>query len=107
MLIRPAESADQDAIWAILDPVIRAGETYALPREMNRKHALGFWCAPANYVFVAEHEGQVAGTYFLRANQLGGGSHVANCGYVTAEKAQGKGVARQMLEHSLEQARER
>ena len=49
----------------------------------------------------------MVGTYLLRANQAGGGSHVANCGYVTAAAAQGQGVARAMLEHSLALARAR
>ncbi len=38
-------------------------------------------------------------------NQKGGGSHVCNCGYATASEAQGRGVARAMLAHSLEAAR--
>ena len=32
---------------------------------------------------------------------------MANCGYVTAEAAQGRGIARAMCEHSLARARER
>jgi ribosomal protein S18 acetylase RimI-like enzyme len=43
----------------------------------------------------------------LCANQLGGGAHVANCGYVTASDATGRGVGRQMCEHSLKYARSR
>jgi ribosomal protein S18 acetylase RimI-like enzyme len=58
-------------------------------------------------VFVAADESTVAGTYYLRANQLGGGAHVANCGYVTAPWATGRGVARAMCEHSLVYAKER
>jgi ribosomal protein S18 acetylase RimI-like enzyme len=58
-------------------------------------------------VFLAEENGQVLGTYFLRANQQGGGSHVANCGYITAPWATGRGVARAMCAHSLEHARAR
>ena len=49
----------------------------------------------------------ILGTYFLRANQRGGGSHVANCGYVTAAGAEGRGIARAMCLHSLQRARER
>ena len=41
------------------------------------------------------------------ANQSGGGAHVANCGYVTAPSATGRGVAQAMLEHSLVRARDR
>ena len=47
------------------------------------------------------------GTYFLRANQQGGGAHVANCGYVTASAAQGRGIARAMCLHSLDRAKDR
>lgn len=107
MLIRPAQREDDDAIWRILEPVIRAGETYALPRDMMRADALAYWTGPDRETFVAEENGRIAGTYYLRANQQGGGAHVANCGYVTAEDATGKGVARRMCEHSLDHARTR
>jgi len=105
--IRPATSGDRDAIWAILEPMIRAGETYTLPREMGREHALEYWFAPEKETFVWEEDGRILGTYFLKANQQGGGAHVANCGYVTAAAAQGRGIARAMCLHSLERAKER
>lgn len=74
---------------------------------MSEDAALAYWCAPANETFVADEGGTLSGTYILRANQAGGGSHVANCGYITAEGTQGRGIARQMLEHSLTRARAR
>ena len=105
MTIRAALASDSDAIWAILEPVIRAGETYTLPREMARQEALAFWFAPRHEVFIAEESGQAVGTYFLRPNQAGGGAHVANCGYITATAAPGRGVGRLMCAHSLDHAR--
>ena len=105
--IRTALANDSDAVWAILEPVIRAGETYTLPREMDRQTALAFWFAPSHEVFLAEDCGQAVGTYFLRPNQAGGGAHVANCGYITAVAASGRGVARLMCAHSLDRARAR
>lgn len=105
--IRPAAPADRDAIWTILEPTIRAGETYTLPREMTREEALVYWFSPGHEVFVAEHAGVAVGTYYLRANQKGGGDHVANCGYMTAPAASGRGVARAMCVHSLDHARAR
>ena len=107
LTVREARADDADAIWTILEPMIRAGDTYTLPREMSREAALAFWFASGHEVFVAEEDGGVVGTYFLRANQAGGGSHVANCGYVTAARAAGKGVARAMCGHSLEHAKSR
>lgn len=106
-LIRPATPADDDAIWAILKPVFRAGETYPIPRDVSRAYALAYWRAPGHAVFVAEDDGAVVGTYFLRANNRGGGGHVANCGYITAPAARAKGIARAMCIHSLDEARRR
>jgi ribosomal protein S18 acetylase RimI-like enzyme len=107
LAIRRATEKDADAIWKILEPVIRAGETYTFPREMKREDALAYWFAERHEVFVAAEGGEIVGTHFLRANQEGGGSHVANCGYVTGPWAAGRGVARAMCAHSLERARER
>ena len=107
MHIRAATSADDDAIWTIFEPILRAGETYALPRDWSRAQLLAFWRAPDHDVFVAELEGSVLGTYFVCANHLGGGAHVANAGYATAQAAQGKGVASVMCEHSVVHARTR
>lgn len=108
--IRPAVAADDDALWRVLEPVIRAGETYALPVDMSRAAALSYWRGADRETFVAEADdapGELLGTYILRANQMGGGSHVANCGYMTATNAQGRGVARAMCLHSLEHAKRR
>ena len=107
MQIRPATHRDSDAIWAILEPMVRAADTYTLPANMSREEALAFWHGTGHEVFVAEENTQILGTYFVRTNQRGGGSHVANCGYVTAPNATGRGVARAMCEHSLDHARSR
>jgi ribosomal protein S18 acetylase RimI-like enzyme len=107
LAIHPATDSDRDAIWAILEPMIRAGETYTLPRDMSNQAALEYWMASEKEVFVWKENGAVLGTYFLKATQQGGGDHVANCGYVTAGAAQGRGIARQMCLHSLDRAKER
>jgi ribosomal protein S18 acetylase RimI-like enzyme len=107
MLIRPSASGDANAIWAIMEPIIRAGETYTLPRDMDKESALAYWLSAEREVFVAEDNGDIVGTYCLQANQKGGGAHVANCGYMTAVSATGRGVARAMCAHSLDRARER
>jgi L-amino acid N-acyltransferase YncA len=107
MLIRNAVAADAPAIAAILLPVIRDGTTYALDRAMPEAEALAYWLAPDKETFVAEEDGRIVGTYYLRANQAGGGRHVCNCGYMTAAAATGRGIARRMCAHSLDQARSR
>lgn len=106
-MIRPAARQDDAAIWAILKPIIRAGETYALDRDLSSEAALAYWLGPDRESFVAEAEGRVLGTYYLRANQAGGGAHVANCGYATHPEARGRGIARAMATHSFAEARAR
>jgi ribosomal protein S18 acetylase RimI-like enzyme len=105
--IRPGGVADHDAIWAVLEPIIRAGETYPLPQDMTRDEALRHWFQPAHEVFVADDRGPIVGTFYLRANSTAGASHVGNCGYVTAPWAEGRGVGRAMCEFSLRRAVER
>jgi L-amino acid N-acyltransferase YncA len=107
MEIRPATTDDAPAIWAIISPVIQKGETYALPRDMSEPDALAYWLGTDRETFIAHENGTPLGTYYLRANQQGGGAHVANCGYITGQNAQGKGVARAMCTHSLATARAR
>ncbi|RWK34913.1 GNAT family N-acetyltransferase [Mesorhizobium sp.] len=105
MHIRPALFADAPAVWSIIEPMIRAGETYALDRNLSRAEAIAYWMGADKEVFVAEEAGAILGTYYMRPNQAGGGRHVCNCGYVTAASATGRGVARRMCEHSMATAR--
>ncbi|MEW5684110.1 MAG: GNAT family N-acetyltransferase [Pseudomonadota bacterium] len=107
MQIRPATRADAAAIWAIIGPTIRAGETYSLDRDLTEAAALDYWLGADKETFVAEAGGEILGTYYIRPNQAGGGAHVCNCGYMTAAAAAGRGVARAMCAHSLDHARAR
>lgn len=104
LLIREALPSDQNAIWSILMPILKASETYALPADWNQEQAIAYWFKPEHTVFVAMQADELVGTYYLHANQQGGGAHVANCGYVTASQAQGRGVASAMCAHSLRAA---
>jgi ribosomal protein S18 acetylase RimI-like enzyme len=105
--VRPARPEDAAAIWSILEPTIRAGETYTLDSNMSEKDALGYWLGADKETFVAEEDGSILGTYFIRPNQAGGGAHVCNCGYITSSVATGRGIARLMCTHSLDYARAR
>jgi len=107
MQIRPAGDGDKSAVWRAIEPVFRAGETYPLARDVTERDALAYWFSAGHAVFVADQDGAVIGSYYLRANTGGGGSHVANCGYITAPHARRHGVARAMCEHSLARARAR
>jgi len=105
MKIRPATEADRDAIWNIFHEVVGAGDTYALDPNMSREDALAYWFARGTHTYVAEADGRINGTYILRPNQSGGGSHVANAAFMVSASARGEGIGRAMAEHSLSEAR--
>jgi L-amino acid N-acyltransferase YncA len=104
MKIRAATDADRDAIWKIFHEVVATGDTYALDPNLSRKAALQYWCGPNARVYVAESSGRIVGTYILQPNQSGGGSHVANAGFMVAPDARGEGVGRAMGKHCLSEA---
>jgi L-amino acid N-acyltransferase YncA len=106
MQIRPATDADHDAIWKIFHETVAAGDTYALDPDMSREEALAYWFGADTHTYVAESDGRVVGTYILKPNQLGPGSHVGNAGFMVARHTQGSGVGRAMAEHCLAQARQ-
>ena len=97
MLVRRASRRDDEAIWSIMEPIIRVGETYPLASDMSKADALNYWHGPEDEVFVVEAGDEILGTYHLRPNWAGGGAHVANVGYMTSSTATGKGVGRQMF----------
>jgi ribosomal protein S18 acetylase RimI-like enzyme len=107
MIIRPVEPQDHTAIQAIIVPTIRTGTTYTLETDLSEAGAMAYWLASDKETFVADVDGEIVGTYYIRANQAGGGKHVCNCGFMTNAQSVGKGVARAMCVHSLNQARTR
>ena len=104
--IRAATDVDRDAVLKIFREIVSAGDTYALDPNISCADALALWFAAGTRTYVAEHPGnKVAGTYILRPNQSGAGSHVANAGFMVSASARGKGIGRAMAEHCLGEAR--
>ncbi|WP_375447890.1 GNAT family N-acetyltransferase [uncultured Fibrella sp.] len=103
--IRPANATDHDAIWAIIEPVIQAGDTYMYAPDSSREQMLTIWFMPGKASYVAEVDGQILGTFFMLANQPGLGAHVANAGYMVHPDARGRGLAKAMCLFSLTEAR--
>ena len=105
MKIRAAAESDRAAIWKIFHEVVAAGDTYAIDPDMSREEALTYWFSADTRTYVADSTVGVAGTYILRPNQSGGGSHVANAAFMVAPEARGQGIGRAMGEHCLSEAR--
>jgi L-amino acid N-acyltransferase YncA len=102
--IREAAESDFDAIWPIFHAIASAGETYAYPRDISKKEAEPLWMKVPRQTFVIEDQDMILGTYYIKTNQAGPGSHVCNCGYMVSSKARGRGLATAMCKHSQQVA---
>jgi ribosomal protein S18 acetylase RimI-like enzyme len=106
MEIRPFHDADWPAVWRMLQATFAAGDSYSFPPDSSEAEIRRIWVESPSATFVAtDPGGAVIGTYFIKANQPGLGSHVCNCGYVVEAQARRSGVAAAMCEHSQDQAR--
>ena len=103
--IREAAADDFEQIWPIFHEIVRAGDTYSYDRDIGKDEARRQWMALPDRTYVAEVDGAVLGTYYIKKNHQGPGSHVCNCGYMVSGAARGRGLASAMCEHSQEVAR--
>jgi GNAT superfamily N-acetyltransferase len=105
--IRSADPDDRPAIWEIFRSVVRRGDTYAFSPDLDKENGLKSWFIPGAEVFVAEREEKTVGTFFVKPNQPGLGSHVANAGFMVDPGARGSGIGRAMGEYALTWAKEK
>jgi L-amino acid N-acyltransferase YncA len=102
--IRRAAGTDADAVWRIFQAVVEPGDTYAFDPETPRDEAMAAWMSPHVRTYVAEDRGEVVGTFILKPNQPGLGSHVANAAFMVAPWARGRGIGRALGLHCLAEA---
>ena len=103
--IRPALESDKRDVWKIIEAVIATGDTYVFRPETPESEMIAYWFSPEKHVYVAIDDGKVVGTFWLKANQPGFGSHVCNAAYMVAPTAAGNGIGRKMAEFSQDEAR--
>ncbi|WP_202819784.1 GNAT family N-acetyltransferase [Thaumasiovibrio subtropicus] len=105
MKIREMTQTDFQQFWPVFQEIIVAQETYAFDPEMKESTAQHLWRVSPLRSFVAEEDGTILGSYYLRANAAGPGDHVCNCGFMVSPSARGKGVARRLCTHAQQVAK--
>ena len=105
LTFRPANEADKPAIWQIIKAVIATGDTYVYSPDSTEEEMMTTWFLPEKHNYVAESDGDIVATFWLRANQPGLGKHVGNAAYMVSPAAKGKGIGKQMALWSLNEAK--
>lgn len=96
---------DAEAVWEILNLVVKGGDTLVFAPDSSKEKMLTYWSTDDKFAYVCEIENQIVGTFYIKANQPDLGSHVANAGYLVHPNQRGKGIAEMMCKFSLEEAR--
>lgn len=104
-MIREAVESDWPAFWPILREAFSTGDTYPFPPDISEEDARRAWMDVPQATYVAEEGGAVLGTYYLKPNQPGLGSHVCNAGYIVARAARRRGLGSALCAHSMDEAR--
>ena len=102
--IRTAVDSDFEAIWWIFHEIVSAGDTYPFAPDTDRATAYEIWMQTPPATYVAESDERIVGTYYVKANMPGLGSHVCNAGYMVSKSVHNKGIGRAMCAHSLREA---
>ncbi|UOA06982.1 GNAT family N-acetyltransferase [Methylobacter sp. S3L5C] len=103
--IRRYQKPDWPVVWPLLQTTFSSGDTYAFSPDSSESEIHKAWVETAAATYVScTKDGRLLGTYIIKANQPGLGSHVCNCGYIVAPEAQRQGVASAMCEHSQREA---
>ena len=88
--VRRYQESDWPLLWPLLQATFASGDTYAFSPASNEAEIHTAWVeAPAATYVACAPDGNLLGTYILKANQPGLGSHVCNCGYVVAPDGSG------------------
>ena len=103
--IKLAQDDDFEKIWPIIHEVLKKGDSYPCAADTTKAEAFQIWMKYPQATYIAISESEILGTYYIKANQPGLGSHVCNAGYMVASRARGKGIGRAMCNHSLTEAR--
>jgi GNAT superfamily N-acetyltransferase len=107
VLIRDATAEDWPAIWAFMEPIVRAGDTFSWDSDLGEEHARRAWMRPPpGATLVAEDsDSRIVGTAEMAPNHGGGASHIANAGFMVDAAHAGRGVGRTLAEATLARAR--
>ena len=105
IIIRSAKVSDYDVIWGIIEDVISTGETYVFPPNSDKEKMIDYWCGNDKHTYVALIKDKILGTFIIKENQPGLGSHVANASFMTLPSASGKGIGKSMGIFCLREAK--
>ena len=107
IVYRPATPSDWPEIWLIFHEVVRSGDTYAYLPDTPESEAQTLWMQPGTdrrFTYVADRDGAIVATAYLKPNAIGLGDHICNAGWMVSPNQSGQGIGREFAWYVIEQA---
>ncbi len=95
---------DFQFFWPIFKRVVDARATVPIDPEISYDEAFETWCLDPLFTFVCRSGDDIIGSYFLKPNASGPGSHICNCMYMVDERRSDIGLMRLLCQHSQQVA---
>lgn len=105
LAVRRAEADDLDAMWALFQPLLAGGDAFPFGTGFEKSTFQLHWFSSHPAYVACGPGGKILGMYKMGANYPDHGAHVASATYAVAVDAQGQGIGRALVEHSLARAR--
>jgi ribosomal protein S18 acetylase RimI-like enzyme len=103
---RLATEADKDAVWLIIEPIIRKGDTWVFSPDSTKEKMLNYFFSSEKHTYAALERDEIVGVFFIKDNQPDLGSHICNAGYMVAQNHTGRGIGKKMCQFSIQKAKE-
>ncbi len=81
MVVRQYENGDLDAMVAIWNEVVDAGDAFPQEEPLTRETGAEFFAAQTHTGVAADDDGTILGLYILHPNNVGRCGHIANASY--------------------------
>jgi GNAT superfamily N-acetyltransferase len=105
LTFRLANELDGSSLWELIKPIIRKGGTYVFLPNSSRDKMMNYWLNSDKKTYIAELEGEIVGTFYIKNNQPDLGDHICNAGFMVTQNQEGKGIGKEMGKFALSEAK--
>ena len=98
-------AADHDELFGAFSRIVEDREGFPQEPPLSRPEFEDYWLAHSTSVIRARVGGTLAGAYYLKPNFVGRAAHIANAGYFVQAAFRGRRLGRDLVVHSLGEAR--
>ena len=103
--IRKYETGDLDAMIAVWNEIVEAGDAFPQEEPLTRETGAAFFAAQTFVGVAVDESSGIVGLYILHPNNVGRCGHIANASYAVRSDCRGRHVGEKLVLGCLAQAK--